>query len=154
MITSLAFSADGELLASGHDDGTARIWDVGTGRCSRTLRVTPNRVGVAVKLSADGRTMAAGADDGTVVVWPPDATSFGRRLNKGYTDRERHLTHVAVAITTDGRSVAAFDPDFEHLLEWEIRTGHLWDGLRNLSTKASFSAHGGALLRAPSDDRN
>lgn len=149
MITSLAFSANGQVLASGHADGTARIWDVGTGRCARTLTVTPNGVGVSVKLDADGRTMAAAAEDGTVVVWPPDATSFGRRLNMGYTERERH---VAVAITADGRSVAAFDPYFEHVLEWEVRTGHLWRGLHNLSRRASFSAHGGAVLAVLDDD--
>src|SRR6266852_5853068 len=37
-LTSLAFSADGQLLASGHDDGAIRLWDTTTRRMRSELR--------------------------------------------------------------------------------------------------------------------
>ena len=37
-VPGVALSADGQLLATGSFDGTAKIWDTGTGVCRKTLR--------------------------------------------------------------------------------------------------------------------
>ena len=37
---SVAFSFDGKQLATGSDDCTSRIWDVHSGQCKMTLRVS------------------------------------------------------------------------------------------------------------------
>ncbi len=36
-VRSVAFSADGQLLASGSDDKTIRLWDLALGSCKCTL---------------------------------------------------------------------------------------------------------------------
>ncbi|KAH7302810.1 WD40-repeat-containing domain protein, partial [Stachybotrys elegans] len=39
LVWSVAFSADGQRLASGSDDKTVKVWDAATGACVQTLEV-------------------------------------------------------------------------------------------------------------------
>ncbi len=36
-VTSVIFSSNGQVVLSGSDDRTIKLWDVATGRCNRTL---------------------------------------------------------------------------------------------------------------------
>ncbi len=40
LVMSVAFSPDGQTLASGSQDETIKLWDVDTGECLKTLRAT------------------------------------------------------------------------------------------------------------------
>ncbi|MEV1000943.1 AAA family ATPase [Nonomuraea sp. NPDC050202] len=59
-ITSLAFSASGSIVATGSDDGTARLWDTATRRQlgAPITRARFDCSGVELALSPDGRTLA------------------------------------------------------------------------------------------------
>src|SRR5262249_11421951 len=74
MIASLAFSADGRLLATGgFNDITQKhpvsilLWDVASGKIVRTLP-SPHRVG-SVAFSPDGKLLASTSDDNHVRFW-------------------------------------------------------------------------------------
>lgn len=72
-ITSLCASADGAVVFSGGGDGTARLWDLRTGRCLRVLRPS-TRIPVVptVSLGANGRTGVVAVRDeweGAIQVW-------------------------------------------------------------------------------------
>ncbi len=66
-IRRIAISADGQLLVTGSDDKTARLWSMDDGRLLRTFRVpiAPGSEGkiYSVALTPDGRTLAVGGWD-------------------------------------------------------------------------------------------
>jgi len=67
-VTSVAFSPDGLMLASGNSDGTVRLWDVANPAQPRPLGqpLTGSAAAVgSVAFSSDGQTLASGSGDGT-----------------------------------------------------------------------------------------
>lgn len=82
-VVALALAPDGRRLASAAWDGTARVWDLGTGTAEVLEGHRGNVNGVAIR--ADGMVATAGFD-GTLRLWPPGEPSkllaeFGFPLN-------------------------------------------------------------------------
>lgn len=45
-VWSVAFSPDGQTVASGSDDKTIKLWDLSTDQCLQTLEDTPVKFGL------------------------------------------------------------------------------------------------------------
>ncbi|MFM9965243.1 MAG: WD40 repeat domain-containing protein [Planctomycetaceae bacterium] len=93
-VNAVAFSPDGELLASGHDDGSIRLWDAATGRELQQLTGHQDYVR-SVSFSPDGARLASGSDDGTIRLWE---VATGRHLATLISTAEGWA-----AFTADGR---------------------------------------------------
>jgi WD40 repeat protein len=114
-VHSVAFSPNGETLASGHSFGTVKLWDVATGTNTATLNAHDNKEVTQVTslaFSADGKTLAAGSWDKTIKLWDV-ATGNNTATLQGHTD-----SVLSVAFSADGKTFASGSRD---------KTIRLWD---------------------------
>jgi WD40 repeat protein/uncharacterized caspase-like protein len=68
IVTALSFLPGDRTLATGAADSSISLWDVESGRVTKTLSGHSGIVN-ALAISQDGRIMASGGQDGTVVLW-------------------------------------------------------------------------------------
>lgn len=66
-ITSISFTPDSQIIASGSKDKTVRLWHR-DGKLLKTLSNNPDEV-AAVSFSHDGKILAAASKDGTIILW-------------------------------------------------------------------------------------
>ncbi len=116
-VTSVAFSPDGALLASGAWDNTVRLWRVADGAPLRTLEGHTDRVW-SVAFSPDGALLASGSGDGTVRLWRV-ADGAPLRTLEGHTDWV-----WSVAFSPDGALLASGSGDGTVRL-WRVADGAL-----------------------------
>jgi WD40 repeat protein len=67
-VTALAFSPDGEHLATGSLGGSLKVWEARTGRQLDSLSGNLGQV-LDLAFSPDGATLATSSSDGTVRLW-------------------------------------------------------------------------------------
>lgn len=97
LVSSIAFSPDSKILASGSYDSSIKLWDVLTGTELRTL-IGHRSVVEAVAFSPDGQLVASGSDDNTVRLWE---ISTGQEVRSWSVDFSRSL-----AFSPDGQMLA------------------------------------------------
>ena len=113
----VAFSTDGETLASGSSDKTVRLWDVRTQKFKRTLTGHSDMV-TAIVFSPDGRTLASGSWDKTVRLWEVQTGEL-RAVLRGHSGRVHTL-----AFSGNGAILASGASD-ETVRIWDGQTGEL-----------------------------
>ena len=125
-ITSIAFSPDGQTLASGSEDKTIYLWDVDTGKHKQTLVGHPDEV-TRVSFSPDGNTLISISKDKTIYLWDISTGELKKTLaDKGLiTDQlDKPETVERVFFSQDDNILATIR--FNNTIRlWDTTTGTL-----------------------------
>jgi WD40 repeat protein len=142
-VDGIAFSPDGQLLASGSADNTIKLWDTASKREVRTL--AGHNGGIkAVAFRPDGQWLASGAIDGNIKFWDVATGKEMRNLSG-------NGSVTTVAFSPDGRWFAA--GNMERVIKlWDLKrepitlTGH-----SGFITSIAFSGDGRWLASGSAD---
>jgi WD40 repeat protein len=112
-VNEMAFSPDGQLLATASADRTARIWEVASGQ-ERT-RVTHGKAVRGVAFSPDGQLLATASADRTARIW--EVASGQERTRVTHDNAVRRA-----AFSPDGQLLATASAD-RTARTWEVASG-------------------------------
>lgn len=113
-LVALAFSHSGELLASGGEDGTVRLWDPRTGRQLFSTQTTP----VRLRFSKNDKWLGAGLKGSRIVVWETAAGNEYRTLVRDPSQGKGMYRDASVH--PDGRLLAVAMDDGVRI--WDLET--------------------------------
>jgi WD40 repeat protein len=123
-VFSLAFSSDGNLLASGTKD-TIKVWDVRSGRERASFKDTGQIYALA--LSPDGQTLATGNEDNDVCIWDIATQRHVATI-------QPYISVTALAFSPDGQTLAMGGMagctklwDLKQSREVMTFQGHVWE---------------------------
>jgi WD40 repeat protein len=145
-VYSVAFSPDGQRLASGSEDQTVKVWDASTGQEERTLKGSADDV-CGVTFSPEGKRLASASDDGRVKVWDAQ-TGRETLILRGHTS-----VVTSVAFSPDGKRLASGSWD-KTVRVWDAQTGQqalILRGQPGWVFSVAFSPDGKRLASASED---
>ncbi|KAL6922586.1 hypothetical protein FSST1_006612 [Fusarium sambucinum] len=105
-VSNLAFSGNGQWLASASDDCTLKIWDVATGVCLQTTTY-PNDYVQAVAFSPDSSCLVSWASNYTIDFWDTTSTEF----KKIHTVNTPGCYIVGLLFSHDGKWLASWSSE-------------------------------------------
>lgn len=157
MLHSLEFSPDGNRLLSAGRDGTARIWDVSTGKELLSLGILRDRLSAHHRLpwednrgfrvdkayfSGNGqRILALSYWDAGLYVLDAATGKLVRDLSAAMKEKHKHSSEFDVAaISSDGTRIVTSSPGDSLAWLWDVSTGKSLGALA-LSTHRMFLDH-------------
>ena len=160
-VSSISFSLDAAMLASGSRNGTIHLWDANTGKDIKTLIGHNDRI-TSVAFNPDGRTLASGSWDKTIHLWDTATGEQIKTLRCGeilfglaFSPDGATLASVGnypppTLLTSGAPSPFLADPG-SFICLWDVATGN-----RRLTTDTgvyslAFSPDGATLASGSSD---
>jgi WD40 repeat protein len=147
----VAFSPDGRTLATGDFLGGLKLWEVGSGRLTHSLKGHVDSV-VALAFTRDGRTLVTGGDDRTVKLWEIGTGRLKETLSGDRKDVN------SIVLSPDGELLASGGRDnkvrlwetaswqMQHVLEGDEDPRALAESAEGFSVSTMAFSPGGQLL--------
>ena len=154
-VRSVAFSPNGQLLASAGHDQAIVLWDV-TGRIADPLLLLGDPLDAHVEsvnsiaFSPDRKTVASGHDDQTIILW-----DVARREPLSLPLRGHRGSVRSVAFSPDGRLLASGSDDRTVILwdvVWREALGPPLEGHTESVQSVAFSPDGRFLASGSNDE--
>jgi Tol biopolymer transport system component len=147
-VNRAVFSPDGRLVATANGDGTARLWEVATGRLVQRLAGHAGEVR-SVAFSPDGRLIATAAAGDVARLWDMATAALVRQITSGHAQDVVFSPDGQLLATAGGSSsppagVAAPAVTDNCARLWQTATGAF---VRR--TAGSFSGHVEAVAFSP-----
>ena len=129
VVMGVALSGDGKYVVTASADGTAILWEAGTGKRVQTFHHGHTDSLTSLAISGDGKVVATGSLDKTAALWD---THSGKKIQTFYG----HTFWVdSVAMSSDGKHIVSGSSD---------RTAILWDAA-NGKRLQTFQGHTGVI---------
>ena len=109
-VTSITFSGNGNLIASGSFDATLHIWDVMSGR----LVQGPLRGHNFVAFSSDSKRIISSSRGGNACVWDIDTGALVSRSSR------QHAEGILAVVFTPNSTLCAVSPDGKWLVGYPL----------------------------------
>jgi WD40 repeat protein len=146
-VNGVAFSPDGERLASAGGDGTVKVWKSRTGEVVLEFQAHDTSA-VSVAFHPDGKHLASAGVDGWVKVWDLTASPKVQEVFRGSCDALRKFgtAYVVAFRPPDGRQLAAGSDGAVRVWDWGSgQLLHTFPGHDHHSISVAFSPDGRRL---------
>lgn len=144
-VTSIAFSPDGRLLATGSWDATIMVRDVQSGRLLRLLGKHPGGV-TSVAFSSDNGMLASGGLDNTVKVWNVQSGRLLRIIKAAGLVAFSPQKDLIACAAVNGRKIDSGDYTIRLINVLTGRIIHVLRGHNDQVSSLAFSPDGQTLI--------
>ncbi len=118
-LRSVALSPDGQLIASGYNEGESRVdlWSLQTGRLTGTLGEESDYVR-SLSFSSDGKMIVTGHLSDEVKLWDAKTGKLIREFKQPFSEDDQ------VAFSTDSKHLVSGGEN-QNIMLWDVQTGKL-----------------------------
>jgi len=147
-VTSVVFSPDGSMIASGSEDGSIKLWDTQNGVLLRTIKDHNSDV-TSVAFSPDGNMIASGDDSRTVKLWDTKSGILLRTTKVSMFGGVTNKRVDSVVFSPDGSMIASENTNIKL---WNTKSGALLHTFKGYNSSVSFSPDGSMIASGGYDD--
>ncbi|MFK5971465.1 MAG: TIR domain-containing protein [Candidatus Marithrix sp.] len=149
-VNSIAFSPDGQIIASAGEDETVRFWDVKTQKTLGKPLIGHSSAVTSIAFSPDGQILASASEDKTIRLWN---VKTQKSLGEPLTGHSSIV--ISVAFNPDGQILASAESESKTVRLWNVKTQKSLGEINHSSdvTSVTFSPDGQILALAGIDVR-